>query len=82
MLQKLGRQTAFIGKVGNDTFGKILKNAVRETGINTDNLLTDNNVPTTLAFANAASAVITTRCGALKVMPEKAEVLSFLTNHI
>ncbi len=55
MLQKLGRHTAFIGKVGNDTFGKMLKNTVQETGINTDNLLMDNNVPTTLAFVHTAS---------------------------
>ncbi len=55
MLQKLGRHTAFIGKVGNDTFGKMLKNTVQETGINTGNLLMDNNVPTTLAFVHTAS---------------------------
>ncbi|MDE6021756.1 MAG: carbohydrate kinase [Ruminococcus sp.] len=54
MLQKLGRHTAFIGKVGNDTFGKMLKNTVHEAGINTDNLLMDNNVPTTLAFVHTA----------------------------
>lgn len=55
MLQKLGRQTAFIGKVGNDTFGKMLKDTVQKAGINTDNLLLDNNVPTTLAFVHTAS---------------------------
>lgn len=55
MLQKLGRQTAFIGKVGNDTFGKMLKNTVQKSGINTDNLLMDNNIPTTLAFVQTAS---------------------------
>ncbi|MDE5603983.1 MAG: carbohydrate kinase [Eubacterium sp.] len=55
MLQKLGRQTAFIGKVGNDSFGKLLKDTVQKAGINTDNLLMDNNVPTTLAFVHTAS---------------------------
>lgn len=54
MLQKLGRRTAFIGKVGNDTFGKMLKDTVQEADINTDNLLMDNNVPTTLAFVHTA----------------------------
>ncbi|MDE5994628.1 MAG: carbohydrate kinase [Oscillospiraceae bacterium] len=54
MLQKLGRHTAFIGKVGNDTFGKMLKNTVQNAGINTDNLLTDDSVPTTLAFVHNA----------------------------
>lgn len=54
MLQKLGRQTAFIGKVGNDSFGEMLKDTVRQAGINTDNLLMDNNIPTTLAFVHTA----------------------------
>ena len=54
MLQKLGRHTAFIGKVGNDSFGKMLKDTVRQAGINTDNLLMDNNIPTTLAFVHTA----------------------------
>lgn len=31
-----------------------------------------------LEFANAASSIITTRKGALKVMPEKEEVLEFI----
>ena len=31
-----------------------------------------------LAFANAAAAIITTRRGALKVMPEKEEILDLL----
>ncbi len=54
MLQKLGRCTAFIGKVGNDSFGKMLKETVTAAGINTDNLLLDNSVPTTLAFVHTA----------------------------
>ena len=54
MLQKLGRHTAFIGKVGNDFFGEMLKDTVRKTGINTDNLLTDDKTPTTLAFVHTA----------------------------
>ena len=55
MLQKLNRRTAFIGKVGDDAFGKMLKTVVSEAGINTDNLLTDDSVPTTLAFVHTAS---------------------------
>lgn len=35
MLQKLGKKTAFIGKVGNDMFGNQLKKAVEEVGIDT-----------------------------------------------
>lgn len=52
MLQKLGRQTAFIGKVGNDAFGNMLRDTAKNAGINTDNLLADNSVPTTLAFVH------------------------------
>lgn len=52
MLQRLGKTTAFIGKVGQDVFGKMLIDVVREQGINADNLLVDEEVPTTLAFVH------------------------------
>lgn len=54
MLQRLGRQTAFIGKVGADSFGEMLRNVVEEQGIDTSNLLRDKEVPTTLAFVHTA----------------------------
>lgn len=50
MLTKLGRKTAFIGKVGRDIFGKRLKMTLEEVGIDTSNLVMDENVRTTLAF--------------------------------
>ena len=52
MLQKLGKKTAFIGKVGNDFLGKHLKKVVEEVGIDTRNLLLDDDVHTTLAFVH------------------------------
>lgn len=52
MLQNLGKKTAFIGKVGADAFGQMLIQAVRAQGINTDNLLTDDVVHTTLDFVH------------------------------
>ncbi|MBP0957568.1 MAG: carbohydrate kinase [Oscillospiraceae bacterium] len=52
MLQKLGKKTAFIGKVGNDIFGKQLAEVVKTVGIDVTNLVTDNKVPTTLAFVH------------------------------
>lgn len=55
MLQKLGKRTAFIGKVGGDSFGKMLRRAVTEQGIDTSNLIMDQSVPTTLAFVHTAS---------------------------
>lgn len=50
MLAKLGRKTAFIGKVGRDIFGNRLKEILAETGIDVSNLVTDKDVRTTLAF--------------------------------
>lgn len=52
MLQKLGKKTSFIGKVGNDMFGNQLKKAVEEVGIDTRNLIMDNKHHTTLAFVH------------------------------
>ena len=52
MLQRLGKKTAFIGKVGNDNFGKMLRDIVKEQGINTDNIILDGEVHTTLAFVH------------------------------
>ena len=52
MLQKLGKKTAFIGKVGDDFLGRHLKNVVEEVGIDTRNLLLDEEVHTTLAFVH------------------------------
>jgi fructokinase len=52
MLEKLGKKTAFIGKVGDDMFGTQLKGAVEEVGIDTRNLVIDKDVHTTLAFVH------------------------------
>lgn len=52
MLQKLKKKTAFIGKVGNDAFGNMLAETVKEQGIDISSLLTDETVPTTLAFVH------------------------------
>ena len=49
MLQKLGRKTVFIGKVGRDGFGYQLEAALKETGIATEGLRFDETVHTTLA---------------------------------
>jgi fructokinase len=54
MLQRLGKKTAFMGKVGKDSFGDMLKQAVSEQGIDITNLLTDKEIPTTLAFVHTA----------------------------
>lgn len=50
MLTKLGRSCAFVGKVGEDMFGHLLRDAAAESGICMDHLLFDKDIPTTLAF--------------------------------
>lgn len=47
-----GGRTAFIGKVGEDTFGRLLESTLMDCGICTDGLLFDKNVRTTLAFVS------------------------------
>lgn len=54
MLTKLGYETAFIGKVGKDFFGAMLKERVRQIGIDIKYLLEDEKVNTTLAFVHTA----------------------------
>lgn len=52
MLGKLGYRTSFIGKVGKDGFGRQLKEALQEQKIDTDHLLEDEHIPTTLALVH------------------------------
>lgn len=52
MLNKLGKKTTFIGKVGNDTFGRQLAEEVQQSGTDTTNLILDDTVHTTLAFVH------------------------------
>lgn len=53
MLAGLGCQTAFIGKVGADSFGRMLGEAIRQAGISAEGLVYDKNVNTTLAFVHS-----------------------------
>lgn len=50
MLNRMGRRTAFMGKVGVDIFGNKLKQVLDEVGIDTSAMLMDPDVRTTLAF--------------------------------
>lgn len=52
MLNKLGRNTAFLGKVGKDQFGVLLKDTLDKAGVDTSNLLMDSEINTTLAFVH------------------------------
>ena len=50
MLQKLGKATAFVGKVGEDMFGHLLHDVGAEAGICMDHLVFGRDARTTLAF--------------------------------
>ena len=52
MLRKLGKSCAFLGKVGQDSFGDMLEQTVREAGIDTRGLRRDPEIPTTLALVH------------------------------
>ena len=50
MMNKLGHSAAFMGKVGDDIFGHLLIKTLDDLSINTDYVLVDKEVRTTLAF--------------------------------
>lgn len=52
MLNKLGDRTSFLGKVGKDQFGTLLRHTLDEVGIDTSHLYMDDEVHTTLAFVH------------------------------
>ena len=52
MLNKLGHKTSFIGKVGDDIFGRLLKSVLEDLHIGTENLIVSKTDNTTLAFVH------------------------------
>ncbi|MDD2954688.1 MAG: carbohydrate kinase [Oscillospiraceae bacterium] len=52
MLARCGRRTAFIGKVGEDAFGRRLRSVIEGAGICADGLTADPTCNTTLAFVH------------------------------
>lgn len=52
MTKKLGNNSAFIGKVGNDNFGLQLEKAIKEAGLDTTDLIKSDKYGTTLAFVH------------------------------
>jgi len=51
-LSRLGRKTAFIGKVGADQFGRSLKATLDQIGVSTQGLVMTESCHTTLAFVH------------------------------
>lgn len=52
LLNKMGKKTAFLGKVGKDQFGTLLKDTITAAGIDATHLVMDDKVNTTLAFVH------------------------------
>ncbi|KHL97025.1 glycoside hydrolase [Paenibacillus sp. IHB B 3415] len=52
VLSKLGKSTAFIGKVGEDQFGAYLTQVLQGNGVDTKGLVKEKNASTTLAFVH------------------------------
>ena len=50
--KRLGAETGFIGKVGNDAFGKSLADTLKAEGVDVSGLYTSDKVPTTLAVVS------------------------------
>lgn len=51
-LNKCGRHTAFVGKVGDDMQGQFMKATLKEAGINISGMVVDKSVYTTLSFVS------------------------------
>ena len=49
---RLGAKTGFIGKVGNDAFGRSLSDTLKKENVDTSGLFTCNDVPTTMALVS------------------------------
>ena len=60
-----------------DTFCASALNYVLEHGLED---LTEENLKELLTFANAGASIITTKKGALRVMPSRQEVLDFIAS--
>ena len=54
-LAKYGKDTVFMGKVGGDAFGGLLRESLEQAGIGTQGLVSDGSVFTTLAFVTLDS---------------------------
>jgi fructokinase len=53
---RLGRSTAFLGKVGKDGYGRYLRSVLEENRVNTSGLVEDETALTTLAVVTVDSA--------------------------
>ncbi|MFC4891641.1 carbohydrate kinase [Pseudofrancisella aestuarii] len=78
MATNMGCKTAFIGKVGNDSFGKFLIKTIGSKGIDTKGVILSDDYNTTLAFVTLDEkndrSFIFYRTQTADVMLEKADI--------
>ena len=53
---RLGADTGFIGKIGDDAFGRQLREALQQDGVDTSFLYVTKDIPTTLAIVSIAES--------------------------
>lgn len=76
LLGKWGEQATFLGVVGNDEYGEVIKQEFEEVGVNTNFLEVNNNVVTTSSIIiankqNGSRTVLTYRPDSIKMKPVK-----------
>jgi len=79
-LSKLGAKVAFVGKVGDDYEGKLIRSELEKFKVNTDFLIVDKKVKSLKAFiwVDKGSGKRTVALDRIKMSPIKPEELSFL----
>ena len=75
---KLGAQTTFIGKVGEDAFGRYLTEVLQENKVDTRYMVTDADHPTTMAVVSVDAAGDIITFNPRKAYESDAELASFL----
>lgn len=69
-IARLGLKTGFIGKVGNDPFGKIVINELKQNGVDTQFVMTDNQVKTgiTISLSMEKDRALVTSLGSINAL--------------
>jgi sugar/nucleoside kinase (ribokinase family) len=66
-LSSLGAKVGFLGKIGNDSFGDLVKKSLAEKGVDTSYIITEEKIPTgaTIALSYAEDRAMVTFPGAM-----------------
>jgi sugar/nucleoside kinase (ribokinase family) len=79
---KLGLRTGFIGKVGNDVFGRFMIESLRHKGIDTTGIIIDRNISTgfSVILTKEADRAILTYMGSIPALSYQDINLDWLKN--